>query len=55
MKRDLSQIVKYMISDKKNNDEKINFILLKKIGKTYQPGKYKMKPDEIYRFIKKVR
>ena len=44
-----------MISDKKNIDEKINFILLKKIGKTYQPGKYKMKPEEIYRFIKKVR
>tara|TARA_Y100000996_G_scaffold414992_1_gene407704 strand:- start:755 stop:1858 length:1104 start_codon:yes stop_codon:yes gene_type:complete len=55
VKRSLSKIVKYMISDKKNIDEKINFILLKKIGKTYQPGKYKMKPEEIYRFIKKVR
>ena len=29
--------------------------VVKKIGKTYQPGKYKMKPEEVYRFIKKVR
>ena len=47
--------VSILKNDKKNIDEKINFILLKKIGKTYQPGKYKMKPEEIYRFIKKVR
>ena len=31
-KKDVSKIVSYMQKDKKNNSEKINLILLKKIG-----------------------
>ena len=32
---------------KKNNDDKINFILLKKIGKTTSPGDYKLSTSEL--------
>ena len=32
-KKDISSIIKYMLSDKKNNSSKINLILIKKIGK----------------------
>ena len=32
-KKDINSIIKYMISDKKNNSSKINLILIKKIGK----------------------
>ena len=43
-----------MINDKKNEDEKINLILLKRIGKTTVPGKIKMSVDQIDDFLKKV-
>ena len=32
-KRDISKIIKFMRTDKKNNTEKINLILIKDIGK----------------------
>ena len=38
---------------KKNNDEKINFILLKNIGKTALPGKHKMSINALNNSIKK--
>ena len=41
------EIVKHMINDKKNNDSKINLILIKKIGKTTQPGKIKISYDKM--------
>ena len=37
---------------KKNNDNKINFILLKNIGKTTQPNAYKISVDELKRLGK---
>ena len=40
----MEKILKYMINDKKNNDSKISLILLRKIGKTTKPGKYKYNP-----------
>ena len=43
-----------MINDKKNDDEKINLILLKRIGKTTIPGKIKMSVGQIGNFLKKV-
>ena len=33
-KNEINNLLPYLKNDKKNNDEKINFILLKKIGKT---------------------
>ena len=36
-----------MTADKKNNDKKINLILLKKIGQTTKPNKYKISSAEL--------
>ena len=38
----INQLIPYLKNDKKNNDDKINFILLKKIGKTSLPNKNKI-------------
>ena len=43
--------IKYMRNDKKNNDEKINLILLKSVGLTSLPGKYKFYPSQIKKII----
>jgi 3-dehydroquinate synthetase len=43
-----------MSNDKKNNDEKINFILLKKIGKTTRPDKNKISIKELKRLFPKI-
>ena len=40
--------------DKKNNDKKINFILLKEIGKTTIPGKYKMSVEELKKIVPQI-
>ena len=37
----IMKLIPYLKTDKKNNDNKINFILLKKIGKTLMPNKSK--------------
>ena len=38
----INSLIPYLKNDKKNNDDKINFILLKKIGKTTLPNKNKI-------------
>ena len=43
-----------MINDKKNNDDKINLILLKRIGKTTRPGDIKMSLGQMKNVIKKI-
>ena len=53
-KKDFNKIVNYMSNDKKNNDSKINLILLKKIGKTTNPGEIKMSLDQMKSVIKKI-
>jgi 3-dehydroquinate synthase len=39
---EVKKLIPYLKNDKKNNDEKINFILLKKIGQTTLPDKFKI-------------
>ena len=46
--------VNYMKNDKKNNDEKINLILLKKIGKTTIPGDYKYSTNQLKKTISEL-
>ena len=46
-----SKIINFMTKDKKNLNEKINLILLKRIGKTTKPGKYNLSVNEIKKFI----
>jgi 3-dehydroquinate synthase len=53
-KKYYSKIIKFMNNDKKNNDKKINLILLRKIGKTTEPGKFKMTIKEINSIFSKI-
>ena len=48
------KIVDLMANDKKNNDNKINLILLKKIGQTTIPGKYKVSNLELKKAFSKI-
>ncbi len=45
--RSITNLIPYLKSDKKNDDEKINFILLKNIGKTTKPNKFKMSVESL--------
>ena len=49
---EIIKLIPFLKNDKKNNDEKINFILLNKIGKTTLPNKYKISLSELKRKIK---
>ena len=50
--REINKLIPYLKNDKKNNDEKINFILLNKIGKTTMPNKYKISINELKKNIR---
>jgi len=50
-KRDIDKIIYFMKKDKKNLNEKINLILIKKIGKTTKPTKITVNCDEIKKFL----
>ena len=50
--KEISSLIPYLKNDKKNNDEKINFILINKIGKTAMPNKNKISINELKRYIK---
>ena len=50
-KKEISKIVHFMKKDKKNVDEKINFVLLNKIGKTAKLKKFALNSKEIKKFL----
>ena len=50
-KKEFSKIVDFMSNDKKNNDDKINLILLRKIGKPTKPGNFKLSSKELKKTI----
>ena len=50
-KKEISKIVHFMKKDKKNVDEKINLILLTRIGKTTKPKKISFEINEIKKFL----
>ena len=50
-KKDIKKIVNFMKRDKKNVNDKINLILLKRIGKTTKPRKISLKENEIKNFL----
>tara|TARA_A100001011_G_C14206361_1_gene797964 strand:+ start:7 stop:1119 length:1113 start_codon:yes stop_codon:yes gene_type:complete len=50
-KSQINKLLPYLQNDKKNNDEKINFILLSKIGKTTEPNKYKTSLKSLKNYI----
>ena len=53
-KNNFNKIINYMANDKKNDDKKINLILLKKIGKTTMPGKFKFSSKQLKKQIPKL-
>ena len=53
-KNEYNQIIKHMSNDKKNNDKKINLILLKKIGQTTLPNTYKISTVELKKIFNKI-
>ena len=50
--KEINNLIPYLKNDKKNNDEKINFILINKIGKTTLPNKHKISINELKKNIK---
>ena len=50
-KSKINKIVSFMKKDKKNFNEKINFILLKKIGLTTKPNDIKLSSHEVKKFL----
>ena len=53
-KNEYQKIADYMSADKKNNDKKINLILLKKIGQTTKPNDYKISSTELKKIFNKI-
>ena len=50
-KNEISKIISFMKKDKKNLNEKINLILIKKIGKATRPNSFNMSSGEIKKFL----
>ena len=48
----IKSLIPFLKQDKKNNDEKINFLLLKKIGKTELPNKSKISTQQLEKYSK---
>ena len=48
----IKSLIPYLKQDKKNNDDKINFLLLKKIGKTDLPDKFKISTKQLEKYSK---
>ena len=50
-KKEVDKIIYFMQKDKKNKDEKINLILLNKIGKTTKPNGFKLSAKNMKKFL----
>ena len=48
---DINKIIFFMKKDKKNISEKINLILIKKIGKIIKSNSFPIKANEIRKFL----
>ena len=47
----IKSLIPFLKNDKKNNDNKINFILIKKIGKTADPYKHKISEESLRKYF----
>ena len=45
--RKINELLPFLLHDKKNDNDKINFILLKKIGQTTMPNKFKISKEKV--------
>ena len=48
--KSIKKLLPFLKNDKKNDDKKINFVLLKGIGKTTQPNKNKITLKDLKKF-----
>ena len=53
-KRSIDELIPYLKNDKKNNDSKINFILLKNVGKTTLPNTNKISINNLKKLTKAI-
>ena len=53
-KSEYNKIIDNMTNDKKNNDNRINLILLKKIGQTTLPNSYKIYKNNLKKVFKRI-
>ena len=52
--RSVKELIPFLKNDKKNDDDKINFILLKEIGKTAMPNKSKISINNLKKLSKAI-
>ncbi len=52
--KNILNLVPYLKNDKKNNDEKINFILLKRIGKTTMSNDFKISTESLKKYCSSI-
>ena len=50
-RNEINKIIYFMKKDKKNVDEKINLILLNKIGRATKPGKFALSSNKVKKFL----
>ena len=50
----IKSLIPFLKQDKKNDDEKINFLLLKEIGKTCLPNKFKISTSQLEKYCKTI-
>ena len=50
----INELIPYLRNDKKNDDDKINFILLRNIGKTVSPNKSKISVKNLKNISKAI-
>ena len=50
----IKDLIPFLKNDKKNNDEKINFILIRAIGKTSRPNQNKITLNELKKISKSL-
>ena len=53
-RKEYKKIIGHMLNDKKNNDNKINLILLKQIGQTTLPNAYKISAKDLKKVFEKI-
>ena len=50
-KKEINKIISFMKKDKKNINEKVNLVLIKKIGKIIKPNSINVNGQEIKNFL----
>ena len=50
----LKSLIPFLKNDKKNTDEKINFLLLKRIGQADRPNKFKISSKDLIKYCKTI-